>query len=338
MNTQEARSTENSAYYPAQARYAQRAARKAGAVFTDLDNGNGYLFEISKNGRRFLSGCGSVCSCPVNSATAVSVARDKAHTKTVLARAGLPYVPGRLFFCCEKYKALQPPGHSKADSLLYAQTLGFPVFCKPNKGAEGDFAEMITSAKALEDYIARVSAEYDGFLVEPCLEGTENRVFVKDGKPLFLTHKSPLYLCGTGRDTLAALLYQLNQSFAGRGISLYETAIIVNSGYDPDYVPAQGEKIILKGRKNISAGGHVDKVDTVIPATWADIAVRAVAAVGLRLGAADFMIPLHGDRAGQLLILEVNGNPSLYSLEKNGMDDMIDDIWISMIDEILTDD
>ena len=43
---------------PDPARYAMDAAAAIGAQYTDLDNGGGYLFRISKNGREIVAGAG----------------------------------------------------------------------------------------------------------------------------------------------------------------------------------------------------------------------------------------------------------------------------------------
>src|SRR5689334_21275922 len=124
-------------------RYARDAAEAIGARFEDLDNGGGYLFRIVKDGRSVLGGGGNVCGYPVNSAVAYTISRDKAHTKAVLAASGLPVIPGGLFFAHRRRAALRTPGREAENAAVYAATLGYPVFCKPNLGSRGTFAEII---------------------------------------------------------------------------------------------------------------------------------------------------------------------------------------------------
>jgi hypothetical protein len=83
---------------PDSARDARDAAEAIGARYDDLDDGNGYLFRIPRGPRFVLGGGGTICTCPVNSAPAYTVSRDKAHTKAVLKAAKLPVIPGELFF------------------------------------------------------------------------------------------------------------------------------------------------------------------------------------------------------------------------------------------------
>src|SRR5882762_6118301 len=127
---------------PDPARYARDAAQAIGATYQDLDNGENYLFRITSNGRFVVAGAGSVASFPVNSASSVSIARDKAFTSAVLAEAGLPVIPGGVFFAHQRRVGLRGPGREIEDARAYAAYLGWPVFCKPNSGARGNFAEI----------------------------------------------------------------------------------------------------------------------------------------------------------------------------------------------------
>ena len=58
---------------PDSARYAKDAAEAIGARFEDLDDGNGYLFRITKGARFVLGGGGNICAYPINSAVAYTV-------------------------------------------------------------------------------------------------------------------------------------------------------------------------------------------------------------------------------------------------------------------------
>ena len=99
---------------PDPARYAKDAADAIGAVFTDLDDGGGYLIRISKNGRSVVVGAGGVSSFPVNSATAFTLSRDKSHTKSVLRSVGVPVIGGKLFFAHTLRAGLRGPGWGEA--------------------------------------------------------------------------------------------------------------------------------------------------------------------------------------------------------------------------------
>lgn len=320
---------------PDPARYAMDAAAAIGADYADLDKGGGYLFRVSKGGKSIVCGAGGVASFPINNATAFTLSRDKAHTKTVLKEAGIGVIEGGLFFAHTRRAGLRGPGREAIDALGYAGRLGYPVFVKPNHGARGNFAEVIDNQDDLSDYIGRVAVEYESFLIEPVVRGVEHRVLVHDGRAVFHSTKDGPYLVGDGRTELGGLLARLNAALALQGVSPYQQAVLQLAGHDALYVPADGERVDLPGRRNLSAAGGVERVTADVPAALADIATRAVGAVGLRIGAVDmFDLSAASDLSG-LRVIEVNGNPGLKTLELAGRMDLIRAIWTSMLSEAL---
>lgn len=317
------------------ARYAKEAAAAIGAEFADLDAGAGYLFRISKNGRSVIAGAGGVVSFPVNSATAFTLSRDKAHTKTVLQAAGLPVIPGGLFFAHKRRAGLRGPGREVEDARAFALSLGYPAFVKPNQGSRGNFAEIVADDTAMADYAARVAVEFESFLVEPVMRGAEHRVLVHDGRVVFHSVKQAPALIGDGRATTAELLDAFNAELGSAGISAYPASVIVAAGLRAGAVPAAGARIALPGRRNLSAAGSVEEVSSDAPPALAQIAAKAVAALGLRIGAVDlFDTSAAGDLSG-LVVIEVNGNPGLKTLELAGRRDLIRGIWVAMLTEML---
>ncbi len=318
---------------PDSARYARDAAEAIGARFEDLDDGDGYLFRISKGGRFVLGGGGNICAYPVNSAAAYTVSRDKAHTKRVLQSRGIAVIDGGLFFAQTRRAAMRSPGREAADAATFAGQLGYPVFCKPNLGSRGTFAEIVRNEADLADYISRVAIDFEAFLIEPLLNGPEHRVLVQDGRPVFHSTKSEPALLGDGRSTLAELLGAMNQSIAADGISALPLSAL---GAGSSSIPAAGERVALPGRRNLSAAGAIEQVSATVPESLAHLAASAVEALGLRIGAVDmFDISPQGDLSG-LVVIEVNGNPGLRTLENANRSDLIRSIWTSMLNECLS--
>lgn len=319
---------------PDPARHARIAAEIIGARFEDLDAGGGYLFRVSKAGRSVVLGAGGVCSFPINSATAFTLSRDKSHTKSALRAEGLPVIDGGLFFAHQRRVGLRGPGREIEDAVVFAQTLGFPVFCKPNTGSRGNFAEIIASADLMRDYARRLAVEFEAFLVEPLIRGTEHRVLVHDGRVVFHAVKQEPALIGDGVRTLQAIADDLNARLAAEGLSPWPPAAIAAAG-DPASVPPAGMHILLAGRRNLSAEGDIAAFSTDAPVALADLSRRAVAAVGLRLGAVDVFDVSPARNLSDLKIIEVNGNPGLKTLELQGRADLVMAIWTSMLTERL---
>jgi D-alanine-D-alanine ligase-like ATP-grasp enzyme len=106
-------------------------------------------------------------------------------------------------------------------------------------------------------------------------------------------------------------------------------------GQAPDTVPGAGERIALPGRRNLSAIGEIESFSSTTPDVLASMAAKAVAALGLRIGAADIFDTSAAGDLSDLVIIEVNGNPGLKTLELAGRMDIIHDIWTSMLEEAL---
>jgi D-alanine-D-alanine ligase-like ATP-grasp enzyme len=319
---------------PDAARYARDAADALGVRFEELDP-EGYLFRLSHRGRSVLSGAGAVSPYFVNSATAVSIARDKAHAKSVLRAAGLPVIPGGLFFAHDRRRALRGSGREVADAVTFANRLGFPVFCKPNTGARGNLAEIVASELALLDYAGRVAREFEAFLVEPVVAGAEHRVVAQDGCAVFHVEKAAQALIGDGAATIGELLSAANARLRGTGVSNYPAATLAASGVDLGRRPATGERIDLPGRRNLSAHGDLASFSTDPPGPLADLALAALTALNLRIGGVDIIDASPARDLSALVVLEVNGSPGLKSLELAGRYDLVLGIWSAMIREAL---
>jgi D-alanine-D-alanine ligase-like ATP-grasp enzyme len=322
-------------FYPDHARYAKLASDELGVTFVDLDDGHGYLFKIVNRERALIIGAGRICSYPINNASSHGISRDKKHTKIALRERGLPTIEGRVFFASDEHVKLRSGGYEVHDSYIYAQDLGFPVFCKPNTGSKGDFAEVVTSLSDLERYALRVSRKYDSFLVEKLLMGTEYRVLVKDDSAVFYTGKRPPYIVGDGYRTPKQLLEEIDLQLQGTGVSSFPVSALLGCEQDIDAILPLGHKVTLCGRQNLSAHGAVDFVKMEVPHQLSDMAVEACGALGLRLGAVDFFDLSASKDLSDLVIIEVNGNPALKAVEDSGHLEVILSIWKSMIREML---
>ncbi len=329
----------NPAHQPlvAQCRYAQTVAGRHGFEFELLDP-DGYLFRVATGGASALIGAGPVSSYPLNSATAASIAHDKIFTNRVLDRHGIAHLGGRCFALTADGKNLRGSGHELADAIAYARQLGFPVFCKPISGSRGDFAEVIADEAAFEDFTHRASVRHRTVVVQPVFEGSELRVFVFDGEPLFCVEKLPVTLTGDGVRTVAELLFQRNSELTASGISSYPPGVVISGASRIPRpasailteVPADGERLELGGRRNLAVGAGVTPLDPV-PDDAAAIAVEAVAAIGLRIGAVDLLRP-----AGlRHHVIEINANPDIVTLERLGRWDLIEHIWLRIFRALL---
>lgn len=314
------------AAYPEQTRLIVRACATLGLAFTDLDGGGGYLFRISNGAHAFVAGAGTVSPYPLNRATPYLIARDKAHANAVLAAARIPVIESRLFFVDTRRIGLRAPGREVADALAYLEAAGRPMFVKPNTGSGGDFAEIVAGPQAFADYLARLDPRHEAVLIQPVIAAREHRVFCLDGRAVFATCKADFALTGDGARPLSALLAEANLGLSGLGVSPTPERLLVEQGLDLSCVPAAGERVAIAGRRNLAAGGAAD-ILTEPPAALADLALRASAALGLRIAGVDIFDRSAAGDFSDLVVVEVNGNPALSSLVQAGREDLAVAIW-----------
>ena len=147
-------------------RYARRAAILLGLAFDDLDDGGGYLFRVSDGSRELVLGAGTLCPYVLNSATAVSISKDKIFTNRLLSEKGIPNLGGRCFFLDDQHSKLRKTGYEVEDARRYLEELGYPCFVKPLAGSRGDYAEIVASAEQFDDYVSRVSQKHSAVVVQ----------------------------------------------------------------------------------------------------------------------------------------------------------------------------
>ena len=309
------------AFRSAHARYAAYAAEACGYSFRSLDGDDGYLFEVRDGPRAAMFAAGAGTPYALNDARAASIARDKAFCAEVLRRAGVPVLPGEMFFVTKRWAEMRGPGREPEDALAYAERAAYPVFGKPLSASNGLHAELIESAEAFADYMKRVSREHFAILVQPYIRAPEHRVFVLAGRALFSYRKNLPSVVGDGVRPLVALIAALPHDDNAPTPSR-SARDAKGDRLTLDHVLQLGEPAWLYGPANRAAGGTASVLADGARPELARVAIAAAEAVDLRLAAVDlFELP-----AGATVI-EVNSNPMIATLEDHGRWDLIAEIW-----------
>lgn len=121
----------------------------------------------------------------------------------------------------------------------------------------------------------------------------------------------------------------------GRASALHETILIqpVVSGAEHRVFVMDGEaqfsyrKAAANGPANLAQGGEVEGFRDGAAAALAALALRATEVMGLSLAGIDLFDTGGSGRYEDLVVIEVNANPNIESLERVGRDDLIDRIW-----------
>lgn len=182
------------------------------------------------------------------------LAQDKQKTAALLRASGLPGGVHRLVKNWEQAR----------EAALH---LGFPLVVKPNDRdrGEGVFADMRSMAE-LEVAFHEASKLSPHVLVEKWAPGFTHRLTVVEGDVVWATRRLAGGVTGDGQKTVSELVEQLQQSAdfqrrtvrsAREALSMDDEAcsLLARDGRDGAYVPAAGERVRLRRRDNISAGG-----------------------------------------------------------------------------------
>jgi cyanophycin synthetase len=242
---------------------------------------------------------------------AVEIASDKSLANRLLADLGLPAPKQRVVYDAD-------------EAMGAAERIGYPVVIKPLDGNHGRGVTVnITSEDAIAAAFEKADAEGSAVVVETMLQGDDHRLLVVNGQLVAAARRVPGHVKGDGRHTIAELVDIVNQD-PRRGVGhenvltrleLDDQAkvLLEEKGYTAETVPADGEEVYLRKTANISTGGTaVDVTDTIHPDNKL-MAERSIRAIGLDVGAVDFLTTditkSYRDTGGG--ICEINAGPGL---------------------------
>ena len=244
------------------------------------------------------------------SAVAESIAQDKDLTKKLLHAAGVPVPLGR-------------PVLDVDDAWGVAQEIGLPVVLKPQDGNQGKGVTVNIVSRPHLEVAYRAAAEIGQVMVEKYLPGSDFRLLVVGDRLVAAARRDPPHVIGDGKQTVRELVDMVNadpKRGTGHATSLTKirfddiaVARLGVQGLEPDSVPENGRRVILRNNANLSTGGTAtDVTDDVHPEVAAS-AVAAARMVGLHICGVDVvcesvLMPLEEQSGG---IVEVNAAPGL---------------------------
>jgi cyanophycin synthetase len=240
---------------------------------------------------------------------AVELASDKEETNRILARLGLPVPKQRLV-------------KTSDDAAAAAARIGYPVVTKPYNGNHGRGVSIALATPAEVDAgFLRAQEHSNSVIVESFIAGHDHRMLVVNGELIAVSKREPGKVTGDGTHTVEELVAIVNAD-PRRGIGHEKVltqieldgqarAVLAKLGYTAATVPAAGEEVYLRLTANLSTGGTATDMTDVVHPDNAEMAVRAIKAIGLDIGGVDFLSPditqSYKDVGGA--ICEVNAAP-----------------------------
>ncbi len=240
---------------------------------------------------------------------AVDLASDKEETNHILSRLGLPVPKQRLVQTAER-------------AVAAAERIGYPVVTKPYNGnhGRGVSIELRTAAEVTAGFL-RAQDISRSVIVESFITGHDHRMLVVNGELVAVSKREPGKVVGDGVHSIEQLVAVVNAD-PRRGIGHEKVltqididsqalALLDKSGYTAQSVPSLGEHVYLRLTANLSTGGTAADMTDVVHPDNAEMAVRAIQAIGLDVGGVDFLSPditqSYKDVGGA--ICEVNAAP-----------------------------
>jgi cyanophycin synthetase len=220
---------------------------------------------------------------------AVELASDKEETNRILANLGLPVPRQRLVQSAER-------------AIAAAERIGWPVVTKPYNGNHGRGVSIdLRTPEAVVAGFHRAQEISRSVLVESFITGHDHRMLVVNGELVAVSKREPGKVVGDGVHTIRELVAIVNQD-PRRGIGHEKVltqleldaqalGLLEKLGYTPDSVPPTGETVYLRLTANLSTGGTATDMTDVVHPDNAEMAVRAIQAIGLDVGGVDFLTP-----------------------------------------------
>jgi cyanophycin synthetase len=220
---------------------------------------------------------------------AVELAGDKEETNTILANLGLPVPKQRLVQSADR-------------AVSAAERIGYPVVTKPYNGNHGRGVSInLTTEEEVRDGFARAAEHSRSVIVESFITGHDHRMLVVNGELVAVSKREPGHVIGDGTHTVEQLVAITNAD-PRRGIGHEKVltrielddqalGLLAKRGMTPQSVPAADDVVYLRLTANLSTGGTAADLTDVVHPDNAEMAIRAINAIGLDVGGVDFLTP-----------------------------------------------
>jgi D-alanine-D-alanine ligase-like ATP-grasp enzyme len=285
----------------------------------ELDRDFGAVGEIIfSNGKRHLF---SNTNFNVNSAAAVEIAKDKGCTKYFLSKHGVSVPKGKTFFADRLLPKLKKYSEFRDldRACTYANSLGFPVFIKPNNLSQGILVCKVYNENELRKVANKIFQIADVALIEAACIGRDYRIIVFEDKIIAAYERCPLTIIGDGRSTIEELLIQKLKTLPSQNSPDKETDFndfsiwnkLEREGFQSSTVLAPGYLILVLDNANLSSGGNAIDITETLHTSCRDLAISAARILGLHLCGVDIICANAEAELLEYWILEVNGAPGL---------------------------
>lgn len=310
-----------------------KACDKLGFEYENLDPYSHQLLKVKLKNKEVIIGAGNICAFPINSATSTYIVNDKSHTINILRNNNFNTAEGDYFFLTNEFRKFRPDGKEKEDAINYGRKVNYPLYIKPNNGSRGAFVEKLYNEADLIKYIDTYGSKLQCVRIEKPLKGNEWRLFVVDGEIKFGYKRTSPEMEFDGIHTIEEHINfksKEQEQYGYKSLSS-KSSYIVNYLKDNhitlEDIPSKGSKMPFSPAQNLSLGGYVSNYSESFSSELNDFTNKIAKIFNLRVFGLDVYSELDSLSPESLSILEINGNPSMESADKNSMNDVVSSIW-----------
>ena len=311
------------------------ACSSFGYSFNNLDDNSNMIFSVSNGKKTFFSSVSGIY--PLNPSSNSKLVKDKVWTSMFLRSKGYKVPSGNHFFTIPNYLAFDTSGKEIEDALVFADSIGYPVFVKPNSCSQGLFAEIDYSPQEVRDHFDQISEVDHIAIVQEKITGLEYRIFVSNGEPQFAYSKSACKIIGNGKQNVLSLIDIVNQNIQKTNNQINPSSIylknhLAEQGLSLNSFLKIGEELKVSSKKNLSAGGEIIDYTENFSDLTIDWAKELVNCLGLGVVGIDVFVQDSINKPDGFTIIEVNNNPGLSGIYKLGKKEKVMDIWKKILE------
>lgn len=282
------------------------AAKSYGLPVMELGKSGIYQIGYGSKGRIIEATISNKTNC-----IGVDISCDKLLTKQMLDIQNIPVAAGK--------KVL-----NMIDLLREADLIGYPVVLKPQYGNKGQGVMLnLKNEKELVKAYNYILKKTKDIIIEKYVYGNDYRVCVVNNRVVAVSLRVAPFVVGNGIDTLKTLIDKLNNDpLRGEDHEKPLTVVkfnedlyncLCNQGIGLEYIPNEGEKIILRENANLSTGGIAIDCTEDICSENIEYCIRAAKTLGLDICGVDICaenisIPMNKQNG---IVMEVNAAPGI---------------------------
>ena len=282
------------------------AAKEYNLPVMQLGDSNIYQIGYGKMSRVIEASIGNKTRC-----VGVDISCDKLLTKQLLQNQNIPVAEGNKVF-------------NIIGLLQEAERIGYPVVLKPQYGNKGQGVILnIKNQKQLVESYINLRKNQKDIIIEKYFEGKDYRVCVVNYKVVAVSLRLAPFVIGNGVDNLKKLIDIFNEdplrgedhekALTKIKIDYELTSCLAKRKFNLDYIPKNGEQILLRENANISTGGIAIDCTEEICEENIECCIDAAKTLeldicGVDICTRDISIPIKESNG---IIMEINAAPGI---------------------------